>query len=75
LLGRLYQQLTNADVDAIHQTDLRNTGVGQKDWRGGERLQPYRKNNIDWPNYPVLPRTRPSTNECTGRDPWLQIHI
>jgi hypothetical protein len=22
----------------------------------------------------VLPGTRPPTTECTGRDPWLQIH-
>ena len=23
----------------------------------------------------VLPGTRPSTTECTGRDPWFQIHM
>jgi hypothetical protein len=30
--------------------------------------------NISWPDHPVLPGTRPPAKECTGRDPWLQIH-
>ena len=37
-------------------------------------LQPHRKNTITWLDHPVLPGTRPPTKECTGRDPWLQIH-
>ena len=41
--------------------------------RGG--LQPHWKNNISRPNHPVLPGTRIPIKECTGRDPWFQIHM
>ena len=33
-------------------------------------LQPYKKNNVNWLDYPG---TRPLTKECTGRDPWLHV--
>ena len=68
-LGRFCQQLTSADMDAWshHQTELGDPG--QEELRG---LQPHRKNNVGWPDCPVLPRTRPL---CTGMDPWLQIHM
>jgi hypothetical protein len=53
-------------------------GSWQKDWRSTEGLQPHRKNNIGWPDHPVLPKTRPPTKEeameVQGGDPWLQIH-
>ena len=34
-----------------------------------------RKNNIDWPDHPVLSETRPPTKECEWRDLWLQIYM
>ena len=50
-------------------------GIWRKDWRSTGGSQPHWKNNIGWPDHPVLPETRPPTKECTGRDPWLQIHM
>lgn len=32
------------------------------------------KDNSSWPVHPVLPGTIPPTQECTGKDLWLQIH-
>jgi hypothetical protein len=38
--------------------------------------QPLRKdNNINKPNTPELPGTKPPTKEYTWRDPWIQLHI
>ena len=42
----------------------------------GLKLQPHRKNNnINQPDPPELPRTKPPTKEYTWRDPWLQLHM
>jgi hypothetical protein len=63
---------------ANHQTDLSGTSImelveGLEELR---ELQPHRKNNVSWQDHPVLPgTTRPPTKECTGREPWLQIHM
>jgi hypothetical protein len=57
------------------QTELRDpcggTGEGLEKQRG---FEPHRKNNVGWPRCLVLPSTIPSTNECTGRDLWLQLY-
>jgi hypothetical protein len=36
-------------------------------------LKPHRKKTISCLDPSVIPGARPSTEECTGRDPWLQI--
>jgi hypothetical protein len=50
-------------------------GSWWKDWRSRRGLKPHRKKNIVWLHYPLLPETRPLAKECTGRYPWLQIHM
>jgi hypothetical protein len=74
LLGRSGKQMTNADVDAIRLRSAAWQGSWQKDWRSPGGLQPHRK-NISWPDHPVLPGTRPPSEECTARDPRLQIYM
>jgi hypothetical protein len=49
-----------------HQTELRDPGRGT----GGRPGSAERKNNVAG----VLPGTRPTTKECTGRDSRLHIH-
>jgi hypothetical protein len=34
-----------------------------------------KNNNINQPDHPELPGTKPSTKENKWRDPWLQSHI
>jgi hypothetical protein len=34
-----------------------------------------KSNNINHPDTPELPGSKPSTKENTGRDPWLQLHM
>jgi hypothetical protein len=38
-------------------------------------LQPHRKNNVNKPETPELPETKPPIKEYTWRDPWLQLHM
>jgi hypothetical protein len=38
-------------------------------------LKPLRKNNINQPDLPELPGTKPPTKEYTWKDPWLQLHM
>jgi hypothetical protein len=46
---------------------------GLKELRG---FAPHRKNNnINQPDPPELPGTKPPTTEYTWRDPWLQLHM
>jgi hypothetical protein len=78
-LGRSGQQLTIADVDAWSQpsgwTQGTLSGSWQKDWRCGRELQPQWKTNIGWPDNPILPESRPSTEKCHWRKPWLQMQM
>ena len=63
-------------LGANHQTELREPGGGATE-ELEERLgnaTPL-ENNISWPDYPVLPKSRPPTKECSWRDPWLQIQM
>jgi hypothetical protein len=34
-----------------------------------------KNNNINQPDPPELPETKPPTKEYTWRDPWLQLHM
>ena len=34
-----------------------------------------KNNNINLPDLPELPRTKPPTKDYTWRDPWLQLHM
>jgi hypothetical protein len=55
------------------QTQMEELGEGLRSWRG---LQSHRKdNNINHPDPPELPRTKPATKQYTWRDPWVQLHI
>jgi hypothetical protein len=69
----LSQQLTKKRCGCLEPTISLSSGTlvgkmagGLEELRG---LQPHKKNNIIWADDLVFPRTRPSTNECTGRDP------
>jgi hypothetical protein len=56
-------------LGANRQCELRKTGWGATKTGGaGRELLPYWKNSIDWPDYPVLPKSRPPTKKCTQRD-------
>jgi hypothetical protein len=51
---------------------VEESGQGQKELKA----QPYKKNNnINQPEPPEVPGTKPPTKECTWQDPWLQPHI
>jgi hypothetical protein len=44
--------------------------------KGAEGFATHRKrNNINQPEPPELPGTKPPTKEYTWRDPWLQPHM
>ena len=38
-------------------------------------VTPRRHININQPDLPELPGTKPPTKEYTWRDPWLQLHM
>jgi hypothetical protein len=66
-LWRSRQQLTKAEgmLGAnIRQNSGNLMGSWQKDWRSGGGLKPHWKNNIGWPDHPVLPESRPPTKGC-----------
>jgi hypothetical protein len=49
-----------------------NRGARGKTEGAEEVCNPYRKNNdINQPDFPELPGTKPPTKEYTRRDPWL----
>ena len=65
---------------ANHHTVLRDPGG----WGGGELaegLEEWReiatgsKNKVAWQDHAVFPGIILLTKECTGKDPWLQIHM
>lgn len=68
-LRKSCQHLIN--VIAWSQTELGDPGTWswQKDWRSRGGLQPHWKNNLGWPDHPVLSESRSPTKECTWRDP------
>jgi len=43
---------------------------------GGQRCgTPSKNSNLNLPDTPELPGTRPPSKEYTWRDPWLQLHM
>jgi hypothetical protein len=48
----------------------------EKEPKGRKGFATHRKNNnINQPDPPELPGTKPPTKEYTWRDPWLQPHL
>jgi hypothetical protein len=61
-----------------HQTEHRNPNGGVRGrTEGAEGVCNYiyrKNNNINQPDPPEFPGTKPPTKEHTWRNPWLQLH-
>ena len=65
-------------LKANHWTEHRvpNGGIRERTVGAEGVANPFRKNNnINQPDPPELPGTKPPTKDYTWRDPWLLLHM